>query len=531
MPSLSQGLKMRLRAAFTWGLAGALPLLVLMVACKSKARESVEPGPDGKHPTGWIVAHGSPFREKNESCVGCHGSYTDPAKGGGTSKVSCFTATYNGQACHAMGPKHPSGWRASEEHGRKGAMAAPGVYGFESCKVCHGKDFKSSKITSCYTCHFEAPHPSKPWHDAYVEHAKCDEGSIKVCAECHLHGENSSLKPPAPLPPDDTPLSCFNGTLCHGGGSGATHEASLDYLKASRHGVDARKNLSNCQICHASPSTGVDPRYNVPRNNMSKGCESCHPQNTAHPSPWVPGRGTTEGEINVTTHAYALNPKINCTPCHGKDLKGGGKAPSCMSNPLLGVACHGSSPSDKPSGCVSCHQYPPKGTAAPNQEGAHSAHLFANVTCDACHFQHGAGRMSHADLKVDVRFDSRFNAKSGAASYQAGSKTCSNVSCHGGQVTQPWYGGKLDVATQCAKCHQQGSTQHNSYKGMHQAHTAQNCLDCHDLAKLNPHHFTNLNTSTMEGPAASTVGGGSTKITSYQNYTCLSSCHQGEQTW
>lgn len=528
---MSQGLTMRLRSACVWGWIGALPLLLIVLACKSKARESVEPGLDGKHPTGWIVAHGAPFLENNESCVKCHGSYTNPTQVGGITKVSCFTAQFNGQGCHAMGPKHPQGWLASGEHGRRGAMAKPGVYGFASCQVCHGKDFKSPKIRSCSVCHFDAPHPSKPWHSSSVDHAKCDEGNISVCGECHLNGQNSSLKPPQPLPPAGTPLSCFNGTLCHGGGSGATHEASVDYLKAAKHGVDARKNLSTCQICHASPASGVEPRYNVPRTNMSKGCENCHPQYTAHPSPWVPGRGTTEGETNATTHAYALIGQNNCSTCHGTNLQGGLKAPSCTSNPLLGVACHGTSPAEKPSGCSSCHQYPPKGTLSPNRDGAHSAHILANVTCEACHFQHGAGRATHADLKVDVRFDATFNAKSGAAAYQASSKTCNNISCHGGQTTRAWVGGKLDVATECARCHIQGSTQYNSYKGMHQAHTAENCLECHDLSRLNQSHFKSLHTPGMEGPASGTVGGGSTKITSYQNYTCLSSCHQGEQTW
>src|SRR6266542_660085 len=62
----------------------------------------------GKHPDNWIVDHRASYVSDPDACKECHG--TDLK--GGISKVSCFSAQFNGQTCHAGGPvSHPAGWR------------------------------------------------------------------------------------------------------------------------------------------------------------------------------------------------------------------------------------------------------------------------------------------------------------------------------------------------------------------------------------------------------------------------------------
>jgi hypothetical protein len=55
---------------------------------------------------------------------------------------------------------------------------------------------------------------------------------------------------------------------------------------------------------------------------------------------------------------------------------------------------------------------------------------------------------------------------------------------------------------------------------------------CHNTANLATHHFTNLDTQTMEGPASGTIGGGSTLVNSYDpgSGSCLPACHE-EENW
>ncbi len=106
---------------------------------------------------------------------------------------------------------HPEEWNTAQSadfHGKK-VLAA----GYETCKSCHGADFKGGKSgASCYgsNCHSTFPHQAE-WnyidnansHGAYV---KANSGAIENCKKCHgsdLSGGTSKV-------------SCYG---CHPGGS------------------------------------------------------------------------------------------------------------------------------------------------------------------------------------------------------------------------------------------------------------------------------------------------------------------------
>ena len=137
-------------------------------------------------------------------------------------------------------------------------------------------------------------------------------------------------------------------------------------------------------------------------------------------------------------------------------------------------------------------------------------------------------------------FVSNYNAKTGTAAYNATAGSCSNVSCHGGQTSPAWLTGTLDVNTQCASCHQAGTTQYNGYTNPDdESHTFHidmgwRCTLCHNTTTLAANHFTSLDTQAMEGPASATIGGSGTLIPAGgyipASRSCDPACH-GPQTW
>lgn len=278
-------------------------------------------------------------------------------------------------------------------------------------------------------------------------------------------------------------------------------------------------------------------------------------KNGKHPANWIK---THKNDASAST--------ASCTGCHGSDLTGGISKVSCMSSDAIsGFQCHASSPAANLAGCKSCHGTPPDGTTAPNRANAHATHLaLANVTCVTCHSGAGFGTASHAKATAtggiaDATVSSlpaSFQAKTVTTfGYDAASKTCSGIICHGGLKTPSW---SSSVAIRCVDCHALGSSsqnpQFNSYYSgrisvnsglnlvnLHQIHLLEKvpgtstlvaCTDCHNSNVLAVNHFTGLTTPAFEATAASTISGGNTKITSYTPYTalvpsgsCASTCH------
>jgi predicted CxxxxCH...CXXCH cytochrome family protein len=186
--------------------------------------------------------------------------------------------------------------------------------------------------------------------------------------------------------------------------------------------------------------------------------------------------------------------------------------------------------------CGSCHALPPNGSAYPNGAGAHAVHLALPGVgnCAVCH--PGSSAATHDNGWIDLSVAATYNAKTGAAAENPDdTPSCVTVSCHGGQTTPDWGTGTINVDTQCISCHARGTGQYNSYNsGQHgrSAHTSRACTACHNTTKLASTHFSRLDTPTMEGPASATVGGGTTRVSSYNasTRTCTTSCH-GSENW
>lgn len=360
---------------------------------------------------------------------------------------------------------------------------------------------------ACGTANDSAPtvdpvrgkHPST-W--AY-DHRAYYHDNQSQCFDCH----GSDLKGGI------TRIDCFNQAAdarCHADNHAPrpiTPDHVANFRTPTLHGPVARQNLRSCQACHGQPGiSGTNPRYNLPIGSLPNGCETCHPIRAGHPAPWANHRLATIETVSGTE-------KISmCDICHGISLAGGSgpKCSKCHTLLALGVI-------PKAGECVSCHGKPPNGapgSALPNIPGAHVKHSnLANVTgvCDSCHNGAGTTTSLHFNGTVDVNFLSAYNAKSGTATYNSATMTCSNVSCHGGITTPPWRTGSIAISTNCISCHSFGRGQFNSYSsGKHYYHRTRSividCTDCHDAAvKLPLKHYVGLNTPQFEGNPADTI--------------------------
>ncbi len=276
-------------------------------------------------------------------------------------------------------------------------------------------------------------------------------------------------------------------------------------------------STGTCTTCHGDDLSG---------GITGVSCTSCHlgGPTSVHPLAWDPvslahGPSISSGAAAVTSCSNQY--------CHGTDFQGvAGSGPPC-------TTCH-SFPFDPSTVvCGICHQIPPGGTAFPNQAGKHAKHATSDKTsCDICHNGASAYIGDHRDGVINFNFLAAYTPKTGLTpSFDASAKTCSNVSCHGGQITPSWDTGSLDVGTQCDRCHSYGTSQYNSYSsGEHYLHLLDPndgpqpklfCTDCHDTSLLAENHFTRLSTTAMEGPAGQTIK----SSVQYDGMGCANSCH------
>ena len=91
------------------------------------------------------AGYGVPVFPDSSVCAECHGADLD----GGTSKVSCFQASFDGVACHPNADHklgHPTGWGnhiAAGFHGYSTASADPNAKGVKGSKT----------LVTCQQCH------------------------------------------------------------------------------------------------------------------------------------------------------------------------------------------------------------------------------------------------------------------------------------------------------------------------------------------------------------------------------------------
>jgi predicted CxxxxCH...CXXCH cytochrome family protein len=317
-------------------------------------------------------------------------------------------------------------------------------------------------------------------------------------------------------------------------------------------------------------TTAVDGTSGAPSDQMPSGTIVFDPAIVTVTSPYtVTAAGTTQGNggcaLTCHTHLhtgptidtwqssgaphqvpfYATSPVDNagnghttvnaaqfaadCATCHSYS----GTSP--LSNAPLCSVCHLLSdptiPATGAGTCLSCHvgaSFPtagPAGASFPSILGAHAKHLAlpTTLTCDSCHSNVGAGTQTHYDQANyrtgtptspgTVSIVATFRAQNGGTqTFTPASLTCSNISCHGGQITPNWQNGTMNPtsASDCTKCHAindgtLGAAQYNDAAGRHAWGTHKtagttDCSICHAMTNGSQgalNHFAELDTTPV----------------------------------
>ena len=358
------------------------------------------------------------FVSDRSRCFECHGSDLL----GGISQVSCFSAEFNGQACHANGPSgHPNGWRDPALHGAD-AKSQPGARErlYQLPELSRGRlQRRRNRSELFYRRQGHrpvprderrprgAPHAPVPWrtypaptHTDTVDDAAGSNAA--VCALCHTAGAN--LRTPIISTYNTGKPGCFNSTLCHGQ---MGHPAG--WADPNNHGQAAKSNLTYCQQCHSDNpfgGPGSNPRFNVQLGRLADaglgntGCEVCHAPLAAHPRVLhIPVSFGTITTLNPLGTPWYLHCKASpsgfdaCNRCHGANLDGVGG----VTGATACTFCHRSGLPTTLKNCTSCHVSPPNGAAYPNKASAHAKHgtLNAADVCGQCHNGLGSVTLDH----------------------------------------------------------------------------------------------------------------------------------------
>jgi predicted CxxxxCH...CXXCH cytochrome family protein len=472
--------------------------------------------------------------------------------------------------------RHSTNWSSPDVHGASAKLQSNG---FAICQECHAANFSggiSSK--SCFTCHgVSAPHAPAPWRGGIYTHTNTNQGNAPICAQCHANGANSSLVPVTPAPLGTTP-GCFNNTLCH-----AVPGHPTGWSAPTQHGVSAKaaNGFSTCESCHATDFTGGIART---------ACSSCHGVSAPHPpKPWRDAAtythtttDTSNAPVCAQCHANGANSSlIPVTPAPA------GTAPGCFNNTLCHTQAghptgwsaptqHGVAAETDFSACKSCHgaDYT-GGSAAVSCFTCHAgpgldhpasswvvfnhktAALAGNTSCKKCHGTnflgggaHVACNSCHMENETKVHRVSWYGAGTSVVqshpAYAAvnGTASCSNVNCHGTNLT-----GVTNSGPPCTTCHSwpysgaacgschaippSGSAFPNT-AGRHAVHTGLgsniSCETCHTGAGSGTVNHKNGAVEVTLATMYAAKSGGTTSFNATANTCSNVSCHGGQTT-
>ena len=341
------------------------------------------------------------YRGQNIQCADCHGGHVDMGDG---SVSNVFLVKRYMNISSAGG--RVLNRKVMFQYTSAGMRNYKDPAGTGVCQACHvvpeGVTFpaahrlETASASACSICH---PHNSSKGAFAAAG------GS---CAACHGHdqassspissGKHSAHMNTALNPALGTPFGCVE---CH-----ATSVSDNNMIIAASRHANGMADYS-----------GARARGGANYNLSTHACSAlyCHSD----------GKGTTK---DMNGSAWNSMTTLDCKGCHGSD-------------PMPAFAPQFGEPNYASSGA---------GTSRANSHYKHTRSGAAS--CEACHVQTtatGSAILSGSDKHVNVSIDVSFNtAKAGAgAGWTAGTKTCSNISCHFGGSAQ--WGGTLD----CRSCH------------------------------------------------------------------------------
>lgn len=437
------------------------------------------PAPDAVHPSGWITQHGT---EANRSpdfadCASCHGSDLRGLAG----VPSCFSASFNGQACHAGGPGAP--------HPLDGSYLAGSS---------HGPDAKRD-LAACQACHGQ---PGGAGSNPRFNLGIGDAGG-QGCEGCH--GVNLAHPADWAGPNNTFHYSAQNiatgCTLCHGaaldgiGGVGVSCTGCHDNVTVF---------TLDCTFCHGYPPDGSADR-DIPlgvnhRNAAAVSphdvCVTCHgakenatggyfaavsgyalfDKSTDTPGDHWDGRINMNGETSYNEVNFGCDAAL----CHGNQTAfqladsgltvalgnyGGGSAAIPHAIPFLAPALHG--PAAKgltagfPNGLRDCQPCHASAATTPPRFNVGIA-AVGGTGCEGCHNDRTA-HPSAPDSGLPRETVPWYNGSFRHANARAVTTQC--TICHGAALE-----GVVGISPACAECHAASPVDFPSA-----------CVSCHNL--------------------------------------------------
>lgn len=293
------------------------------------------------------------------------------------------------------------------------------------CESCHSTTGSKDQMSGLHGAHLdEAGIVCNDCHAAVIDR----DGNIATAAR-HVDGARDVAFFEQTIHSQDGGGTCTG--VCHG-----TDHATFGwghppgYEEPGLHGVDANLQRSDCGACHGADWTG----------GVAQGCDQCH-ADEGFPA-W----------------------RTNCTFCHGgANGDTDGVPPEDIDGTDVETAISfGAHPEHNGTGamghpeydCVECHTKP---TSA----------LSAGHALDG----------SPGTAEVDLAFGTSFEG-----GYDAASRSCSNLYCHGDGQTPSGTITDGAQALTCDSCHATTTT-FERLSGTHAAHLAVSgvtCADCHD---------------------------------------------------
>ena len=194
--------------------------MISAVGCSSSSNSDSVLNPDtGSHPQNWLVDHRGRSLANPTQCQECYGADNR----GGISRVSCFSASFNGVACHANGPRSSPYVLPFASYALHGVPAKTDP---SYCQTCHGTPgailFNGGLAsTSCAACHPTARAHPTDWQGAgSFSHRNSGNRNV-ACTICH------NVTAATPAGSDPAAPSCFSANFinalgqtrqCHAGG-------------------------------------------------------------------------------------------------------------------------------------------------------------------------------------------------------------------------------------------------------------------------------------------------------------------------
>jgi hypothetical protein len=274
----------------------------------------------GRHPDGWLEGHGAYALPDGSLCVDCHGEDLT----GGISQVSCSSASYNGQSCHANGPAfHPDDWldKSSADFHKYGYSSDP-----SACQFCHDVTQPDTPpVYNCLDCHFSedgtrrVPAGSLYSHGSSTGHDSFTGADADVCISCHEVNNRFGYEP-----------FCHN---CHEIHPETNWAQRIVHGTAAKQSAGSMTGFSTCASCHGEDFDGGVSGVSC------LSASDCHQVNAPHPS-----GGRWRGESTPTHTNTNPNNAPSCGLCHLDDREPPaydplppGSNPGCTNNTL----CHG----------------------------------------------------------------------------------------------------------------------------------------------------------------------------------------------